>query len=89
MSQFYFEPDLFEIDPHQLPGGETFLIDDRGYLDGEPFVLPHEPGDVAYGLAEPGWYWWACFPGCLPDGDPVGPFATEDEAIADAREERQ
>lgn len=33
-----------------------------------------------------GWYWWACFPGCLPDGDPVGPFDTEEEALADARE---
>ena len=31
-----------------------------------------------------GWYWWACFPGCLPDGDPSGPFETEQEAIKDA-----
>ena len=31
-----------------------------------------------------GYYWWACFPGCLPDGDPVGPFETEEEAVADA-----
>lgn len=21
-----------------------------------------------------GWYWWSCCPGCLPDGDPIGPF---------------
>lgn len=34
---------------------------------------------------EPGWYWWACFPGCLPDGEPSGPFATEQEAIDDAQ----
>ena len=32
-----------------------------------------------------GWYWWACFPGCLPDGDPSGPFATAKEAFDDAR----
>jgi hypothetical protein len=32
-----------------------------------------------------GWYYWACFPGCLPDSDPIGPFETENEAIADAR----
>ena len=33
-----------------------------------------------------GFYWIACFPGCLPDGDyePCGPFATEQEAIDDA-----
>lgn len=34
-----------------------------------------------------GWYWWACWPGCLPDSDPSGPFATEAEAIADANDE--
>jgi hypothetical protein len=34
-----------------------------------------------------GWYWWACFPGCLPDGEPSGPFATEQEAIDDAQGE--
>jgi hypothetical protein len=31
-----------------------------------------------------GWYWQACFPGCLPDGDPMGPFKTESDAMADA-----
>jgi hypothetical protein len=30
-----------------------------------------------------GWYWWSCFPGCLPDSDPFGPFKTEREAIDD------
>ena len=33
---------------------------------------------------EPGWYWWPCFPGCLPDGDAVGPFQTERDAVIDA-----
>ena len=33
---------------------------------------------------QPGWYWWACFPGCLPDGDPAGPFESEQDAIDDA-----
>ena len=33
-----------------------------------------------------GWYWWSCFPGCLPDSDPVGPFDTEAEALADAQD---
>lgn len=31
---------------------------------------------------EPGWYVWACFPGCLPDSDPIGPFESESEARA-------
>jgi len=33
-----------------------------------------------------GYYWWACFPGCMPDGDPMGPFETEDEAIDNAND---
>ena len=33
---------------------------------------------------ETGWYWRACFPGCLPDGEPSGPFDSEQEAIKDA-----
>ena len=31
-----------------------------------------------------GWYWWACSPGCLPDGEASGPFESEIEAIEDA-----
>ena len=30
-----------------------------------------------------GWYWVSCFPGCIPDGEPMGPFATEAECISD------
>lgn len=57
--------------------------------ESDPHALPNievfknlEPAD----FAGEGWYWWPCFPGCLPDGDPVGPFDTEAEAIADARD---
>ena len=31
-----------------------------------------------------GWYWWACFPGCLPDGEASGPFETAEAAYNDA-----
>ena len=34
-----------------------------------------------------GWYWWTCLPGCMPDSDPIGPFKTEAEALADAQGE--
>lgn len=34
---------------------------------------------------EEGWYWWACFPGCMPDADPIGPFATSRDAHDDAQ----
>lgn len=32
-----------------------------------------------------GWFWWACFPGCLPDGPPIGPFSCHAEACSDAQ----
>lgn len=35
----------------------------------------------------PGWYWWASFPGCLADGDPMGPFPTDEGAYLDALED--
>lgn len=49
----------------------------------ETFYLAHKADEADY---EQGWYWWACFPGCIPDGDPMGPFATEEDAISDANE---
>lgn len=63
-------------DPHALPDIEVFHAT-GGELgrddDGNP--LPA------------GWYWWMCFPGCLPDSYPIGPFDTEEEALADARDD--
>lgn len=32
------------------------------------------------------WYYWYCFPGCMPESEPVGPFDTEEDALAEARE---
>lgn len=39
---------------------------------------------IVDGCVTGGWYWHACFPGCLPDGQPNGPFKTRAEAIADS-----
>lgn len=75
MSQHYSDP-ARESDPHALPNVEVFYYDD-GATD--TYALDHGH--------EPGWYWWPCFPGCLPDGEPSGPFATEAEALADAQSE--
>lgn len=55
--------------------------------DGEPSgsfeVFWHDGCDDM----RPGWYWWTCFPGCLPDGDAVGPFGSSIAAWCDADEE--
>lgn len=34
-----------------------------------------------------GWFYWFCFPGCLPDGAPFGPYDTEIEAAQAAQDE--
>ena len=34
-----------------------------------------------------GWFYWYCLPGCMPDSEPFGPFATAQEAKAAAQEE--
>lgn len=72
MTQIYSDPER-ENDPHALP-------------DVEVFFLTEEQSEFLLVIPEAGWYWWSCFPGCLPDSDPSGPFETEQEAIADAQE---
>ena len=34
-----------------------------------------------------GYYYWPCFPGCMPDGEANGPFPTLEAAVAAAQEE--
>lgn len=48
------------------------------YMNNGYEKLSVEPQDVV------GWYWQAGFPGCHADGEPMGPFATEMEAMEDA-----
>jgi hypothetical protein len=84
MSQAYSDPKRAS-DPHALPDVEVFYVSDD--MKGADVLASHaagiEPSWVNY---ESGWYYWFCFPGCLPDGEPEGPFATKAEALADAQE---
>ena len=75
--QLYSDPSR-ENDPHALP-------------DVEVFELSHaEAEELAQEELDPGtyWAWWSCFPGCLPDGEACGPFASREAAEADARIDR-
>lgn len=75
---FYTDP-AREQDLYALPDAETMFID-------EPQSGTYESamGDEYHLPA--GWYWISCFPGCLPDAEPMGPFGSEQEAVDDARE---
>ena len=77
MSYIYSDPTR-ESDAYALPDVEVF------HLDVVTYPLNNAEDDEDNRQA--GWYWWACFPGCMPTGDPLGPFETEAEAIADAQD---
>jgi hypothetical protein len=86
MGQVYSNPARAD-DPHALPNIETFRV-----AHGETV---NAAGDVEFPCDEDGdplpegWYWQACFPGCLPDGPAMGPFDCEADAIADAQAESE
>ena len=69
-----------------MPYGRFIDLDGQEYGSFETFEVttPYatDEGDEPLPV---GWYWHACFPGCLPDGEPNGPFATEAEAAQDAK----
>ena len=75
MAQVYSDPSRVD-DPHALPNMEVFRVTELE-CNYNKENMDHADEDT---ITEPGWYWWACFPGCLPDGPPTGPFATEGEA---------
>ena len=58
------------------------FIDELGNAYGS-FVIEFIAADP---YLEPGWYWTACFPGCLPDGESIGPFTTQEDALRDAQQ---
>lgn len=81
MTMIYFDRSR-EADPHALPDCEIFHVSES-QATANSAVSDND--DNCY-CTEPGWYWWPCFPGCLPDGDPVGPFATHEIARDDAQD---
>lgn len=77
MSQHYSDPTRAN-ETYSLPDVETmFRTEAENKADG----WVDSDGDPMPG----GWYWWTCLPGCMPDSDPIGPFATEAEAVEDAQ----
>lgn len=86
MTQFYSDP-ARETEPHALPDAEVFWADagDWAY-DERGERCDYYEDSVGLTPCEAGYYFWACFPGCLPDSEPTGPYATEEEAVQAARD---
>lgn len=74
MAYYYSDPARASM-PHALPDVEVFHHTHGIVIAMDDDSLPALPT---------GWYWWTCFPGCLPDGEPIGPYPTEAAALADA-----
>jgi hypothetical protein len=85
MAQAYSDPRR-EHDPHALPDVEIWYHDVSETGSGDCFAAGTWSSNLDDGPAPSGWYYWSCMPGCLPDGEPVGPFDTEDAALADAQD---
>ncbi len=60
---------LYDIDPRTGATIEVFHADE---------VLAG-----SFGARGPGWFWWCCRPGCLPDCLPTGPYDTSYAAYRD------
>jgi hypothetical protein len=84
MSQAYGDPTRAD-DPHALPDVEVFHMSRADMETGTVWETSWESEDEPGSFCDTGWYWWACFPGCIPDGPPMGPFGTEADALEDAQ----
>ena len=85
MTQVYSDPE-HESDPHALPNFEVFRVfPDEAQQFAEQWAEQEDEWELD-SREYVGWYYWACFPGCISDSDPTGPFETEESAIADLRE---
>lgn len=65
-----------------LPDLEVFHFD-GDYREGDVFSPECNEGQQL----PAGWYYWFCFPGCMPGSAPFGPYASEEAALEAAREE--
>lgn len=78
-----------------IPNIEVFHVGVREFVEAEQgtwqydFVLEHAKTSKFSNLTNcgplEGWFWWSCSPGCLPEGEPNGPFKTKVLAEADSQ----
>jgi hypothetical protein len=60
-------------------------LSDVDWINGHAIEVFFVDGQLARAVGGSlGWYWWSCYPGCLPDGEAFGPFPTSYRALKDA-----
>jgi hypothetical protein len=63
----------------------TAPLYDVDWINGRAIEVFFADNELARAFGGPsGWYWWECYPGCLPDSDAFGPFTTSYRALKDA-----
>lgn len=72
----YFHSD--ETRKSSVPNAEVFYAN-KGDLNSMDY---DDEGD-----SPAGYYYWFCFPGCIPDGDAMGPYNSTHEAIKACRDD--
>jgi hypothetical protein len=88
---------LPDLETFELTAHEVALLDDdlvAEYMRRREFRLASMNSRVREQMLDTivaensitgGWFYWFCFPGCLPDSEPIGPFKTCWDAVRDAR----
>jgi hypothetical protein len=60
-------------------------LHDVDWINGRAIEVFYADEGLACAFGAPaGWYWWARYPGCLPEGDAFGPFPSSYRALKDA-----
>jgi hypothetical protein len=93
-SETYSLPDveIFQLTAEESVEQDEYLM----YQASKRFPLMHmnsrdRAKAIAWAVeesgAEGGYFYWYCFPGCLPEGPAIGPFRTANEALEVVRDE--
>lgn len=76
-----------ESETYALPDIEIFYVDKTMADEWNEYNNDWSSSTMEMTDYTPGYYYQFCFPGCLPDSEPYGPYETEEDAIEAAREE--
>ena len=79
--------EVFYLDEHDCRDWNIRHLEEDGAWFQSLYGEDREEAIEVEGPYRPGYYWWACYPGCLPDSNcPSGPFETYDLAYQGAEQ---